>query len=66
MHRFRCLPQLPAVEKNTENSAPGNFLGPSYFEMALVHNLLIHKLFWSELNAYGLYATYFSLAKLEY
>ena len=26
---------LPAVEKNTENGAPGNFLGPSYFETTL-------------------------------
>ena len=28
--------QLPAVEKNTENGATGKFLGPSYFETALV------------------------------
>ena len=28
--------QLPAVKKDTENCAPGNFFGPSYFEAALV------------------------------
>ena len=27
--------QLPAVEKDTENSAPEKFLGPSYFEATL-------------------------------
>ena len=31
--------QLPAVKKETENCAPGNFFGPSYFEAAL-SNLL--------------------------
>ena len=28
--------QLPAVKKDTENGAPGNFFGPSYFVTALV------------------------------
>ena len=27
--------KLPAVEKDTKNSAPGNFFGPSYFVTAL-------------------------------
>ena len=35
MHRFRCL-FLTAVEKNTENGAPGQFFGTFYFDMALV------------------------------
>ena len=29
--------QLLAVEKNTKNGATGKFLGPSYFETALVN-----------------------------
>ena len=28
--------QLPAVKKDTENGAPGNFFGPPYFVTALV------------------------------
>jgi hypothetical protein len=27
--------QLPSVKKDTENCAPGNFFGPSYFVMTL-------------------------------
>ena len=30
--------QLPAVEKDTEKWAAGNFLGPSYFEATLVYH----------------------------
>ena len=32
--------QLPAVKKDTENGAPGNSFGPSYFVTALVHNVI--------------------------
>ena len=28
--------QLPAVKKDTENCAPGNFFGPSYFVTTLI------------------------------
>ena len=33
--------QLPDLEKDTKNGAPGNFLGPSYFETALVITIFI-------------------------
>ena len=33
--------QLPAVKKDTENCAPGNFFGPSYFVTTLVSTLII-------------------------
>ena len=53
LHNFRSLflkfSQLPAVETDTENGAPGNFFSPSYFDMALEMGLKlpfsIHK-FW--------------------
>ena len=36
VHRFRVSSfTADSWEKDTENSAPGNFFGPSYFETAL-------------------------------
>ena len=32
--------QLPAVKKDTENCAPGNFFGPSYFVTTLEKTFL--------------------------
>ena len=41
LHRFlNTFSQLPAVKKYSKNSADGNFLGPSYFEPALVTSQL--------------------------
>ena len=37
--------QLPAVEKDTENGAPGKFLGPSYFETTLEADMISLKQF---------------------
>ena len=34
--------QLPAVKKDTENCAPGNFFGPSYFVTTLAMNVFVN------------------------